>query len=145
MRVERRVWITIEDAQTDAEGEQRHGTVKTQGTLTETPDGRTLVYEDDDGTRVRVQATGETVRVTRRGEMAMDMLFRAGENHAFDYETPHGALPMHIETDDARWRADERGGEISLRYALHVGGQFATRNALDLRWCAEGEGADARQ
>ncbi len=145
MRVEQQVWITIEDEQTDADGARHRGTTETHGTLTDAPDGMALRYDDDDGTRVRVHMTGEAVRVVRSGIHAMDMLFCAGRPHAFDYETPHGALPMRIDTEDARWHAGQQDGAVSLRYALHVGGQFVTRNTLDLRWRVREEDDDARQ
>ena len=98
------------------------------GTLEETADGVRIRYEERnaDGAVVTVtsldMADGGVV-LTRMGEVTSEMVFRPGEARTSSYATAYGTLPVTVETESVKWKFDERGGMLALRYRIDLGGQ----------------------
>lgn len=122
------VWLTVH-------GEQQYEGLapdsleqRLPGTLEETADGVRIRYEERnaDGAVVTVtsldMADGGVV-LTRMGEVTSEMVFRPGEARTSSYATAYGSLPVTVETESVKWRFDERGGMLALRYRIDLGGQ----------------------
>ena len=122
------VWLTVHGEQqyeglTPDSSEQR-----LPGTLEETADGVRIRYEERnaDGAVVTVtsldMADGGVV-LTRMGEVTSEMVFRPGEARTSSYATAYGTLPVTVETESVKWKFDERGGMLALRYRIDLSGQ----------------------
>ncbi len=122
------VWLTVH-------GEQQYEGLapdsleqRLPGTLEETADGVRIRYEERnaDGAVVTVtsldMADGGVV-LTRMGEVTSEMVFRPGEARTSSYATAYGTLPVTVETESVKWKFDERGGMLALRYRIDLGGQ----------------------
>ena len=122
------VWLTVH-------GEQQYEGLapdsleqRLPGTLEETADGVRIRYEERnaDGAVVTVtsldMAYGGVV-LTRVGEVTSEMVFRPGEARTSSYATAYGTLPVTVETESVKWKFDERGGMLALRYRIDLGGQ----------------------
>lgn len=122
------VWLTVH-------GEQQYEGLapdsleqRLPGTLEETADGVRIRYEERnaDGAVVTVTsldvADGGVV-LTRMGEVTSEMVFRPGEARTSSYATAYGTLPVTVETESVKWKFDERGGMLALRYRIDLGGQ----------------------
>lgn len=122
------VWLTVH-------GEQQYEGLapdsleqRLPGTLEETADGVRIRYEERnaDGAVVTVtsldMADGGVV-LTRMGEVTSEMVFRPGEARTSSYATAYGTLPVTVKTESVKWKFDERGGMLALRYRIDLGGQ----------------------
>ena len=122
------VWLTVH-------GEQQYEGLapdsleqRLPGTLEETEDGVRIRYEERnaDGTVATVtsldMADGGVV-LTRMGEVTSEMVFRPGEARTASYATAYRTLPVTVETESVKWKFDERGGMLALRYRIDLGGQ----------------------
>ena len=63
------------------------------------------------------------VVLTRMGEVTSEMVFRPGEARTSSYATAYGTLPVTVETESVKWKFDERGGMLALRYRIDLSGQ----------------------
>lgn len=122
------VWLTVH-------GEQQYEGLapdsleqRLPGTIEETAAGVRIRYEERnaDGAVVTVtsldMADGGVV-LTRMGEVTSEMVFRPGEARTSSYATAYGTLPVTVETESVKWKFDERGGMLALRYRIDLGGQ----------------------
>lgn len=122
------VWLTVH-------GEQQYEGLapdsleqRLPGTLEETADGVRIRYEERnaDGAVVTVtsldMADGGVI-LTRMGEVTSEMVFRPGEARTSSYATAYGSLPVTVETESVKWKFDERGGMLALRYRIDLSGQ----------------------
>ena len=122
------VWLTVH-------GEQQYEGLapdsleqRLPGTIEETADGVRIRYEERnaDGAVVTVtsldMADGGVV-LTRMGEVTSEMVFRPGEARTSSYATAYGTLTVTVETESVKWKFDERGGMLALRYRIDLGGQ----------------------
>ena len=122
------VWLTVH-------GEQQYEGLapdsleqRLPGTIEETADGVRIRYEERnaDGAVVTVTSLDMEdggVVLTRMGEVTSEMVFRPGEARTSSYATAYGSLPVTVETESVKWRFDERGGMLALRYRIDLGGQ----------------------
>ena len=67
--------------------------------------------------------TPDSAVLMRLGAVTSEMIFRPGETHTTYYATPYGTFPLTVETESVHWKFDERGGMLSLRYHIDLGGQ----------------------
>ena len=122
------VWLTVH-------GEQQYEGLapdsleqRLPGTLEETADGVRIRYEERnaDGAVVTVtsldMADGGVV-LTRMGEVTSEMVFAEGKEHTSFYAVPYGTLPVAVKAESVKWKLDEDGGMLALRYAITIGGQ----------------------
>ena len=122
------VWLTVH-------GEQQYEGLapdsleqRLPGTIEETAAGVRIRYEERnaDGAVVTVtsldMADGGVV-LTRMGEVTSEMVFRPGEARTSSHATAYGTLPVTVETESVKWKFDERGGMLALRYRIDLSGQ----------------------
>lgn len=122
------VWLTVH-------GEQQYEGLapdsleqRLPGTIEETADGVRIRYEERNADGVVVTVTSLDmadggVVLTRMGEVTSEMVFRPGEARTSSYATAYGTLPVTVETESVKWKFDERGGMLALRYRIDLGGQ----------------------
>lgn len=63
------------------------------------------------------------VRLTRRGAVVSDILFREGEEYNSLYSVPPYSFDMKVVTKRLRSTVERHGGEIRLMYVMDIGGQ----------------------
>ena len=122
------VWLTVHGEQ-QYEGMAPDSAEQClQGTLEETADGVSIRYEEKGAggaaaTVTRLDLTADGAVLTRMGEVTSEMVFRAGEAHTSYYATPYGTFPVTVKTESVKWKFDECGGMLALRYRIDLGGQ----------------------
>ena len=139
--MKKNVWLTVHGEQQYEGMAPDSAEQRLPGTLEETADGVSIRYEEKgaDGaaaTVTRLDLTADGAVLTRMGEVTSEMVFRAGEAHTSYYATPYGTFPVTVETESVKWKFDERGGMLALRYRIDLGGQ---RGSCALRIRARAE------
>ena len=126
--MKKNVWLTVH-------GEQRYeglsadsSELRVRGTMERTEDGFLLRYEEtgEDGkvtTATRLALAPDCVILTRTGEVTSEMAFEEGREHTSFYAVPYGTLPVTVKAESVRWRLNEDGGMLALRYFIDIGGQ----------------------
>ncbi len=135
---ERQVLISLSASATDEEGQQDSMNLITSGTLTDTPRGYRLEYEenlDEDAPPQPITLLMEDGAVTmqRGGDYATGMVFAKDQRYEGQYHTPYGFIDMAVFCSLVRYRMEEGAGELKLRYQLDVSGQFAAMHELTLQ------------
>ena len=74
-------------------------------------------------TATRLALAPDCVILTRTGEVTSEMVFEAGEEHTSFYAVPYGTLPISVKAESVKWKIEETGGMLALRYAINIGGQ----------------------
>lgn len=72
------------------------------------------------GTETCVEIRPDEIVVDRRGGITGRMVFRRGEKHRFQYETPYGMANMGMDTKRIRHNFNARGGSAVIDYVLNV-------------------------
>ena len=126
--MKRNVWFTVH-------GEQQYEGMapdsveqRLPGTIEETAEGLRLRYEEPgaDGTAAtvtRLDLTADGAVLTRLGAVTSEMVFAEGKEHTSFYAVPYGTLPVAVKAESVKWKLDEDGGMLALRYAITIGGQ----------------------
>ncbi|MBR7081416.1 MAG: DUF1934 domain-containing protein [Oscillospiraceae bacterium] len=83
-----------------------------------------------EGTVTTVEADKSTVAISRKGAVAMNMLFEEGRKHYFMYNTQLGAMSIGVETSCVSSVFDEHGGELELKYFMNMENTQLSRNSL---------------
>ena len=80
--------------------------------------------EDTEGGRLtsEIAVSGGAVRVKRSGAIVSDMEIREGSTDCSVYSIPPYKFDMQVVGKRVVCELDERGGKISLRYGMRVGG-----------------------
>ena len=52
-----------------------------------------------------------------------ELVFAEGKEHTSFYAVPYGTLPVAVKAESVKWKLDEDGGMLALRYAITIGGQ----------------------
>lgn len=135
---ERPVILSVKGEQ-NYEGCEPDGTeLMTEGTLTATPEGFLLAYDETsltgmEGTRTTFEIRGGRVLLTRMGKVNSQMVFEEGRQHTSLYETPYGELSVDIHTSRLRHTMTERGGALDIRYSIAVEHTAAGQSRVQVR------------
>ena len=110
----------------------------TEGTLSVTPEGFRISYEETEltgmeGTVTTFELRGQKVLLTRAGKVNSQMIFEEGRQHTSLYETPMGELSVDIRTSFLRHNLTERGGLLEIRYSIAVDHTATGKNAFKIR------------
>ena len=113
--MKRNVWLTV------------HGEQQYEGMSADSSDLRVRgTMEDGDGkvtTATRLALAPDCIILTRTGEVTSEMVFAEGKEHTSFYAVPYGTLPVAVKAESVKWKLDEDGGMLALRYAITIGGQ----------------------
>lgn len=128
---ERNVTLTIRSVQT-LPGESPSPAVEQAmtGNLRQEGDSLILTYTEGgdsglEGVRTTLRHVPGQVTLLREGAWRSQMVFQEGVRHSSQYETPYGALPLHISTRRVRSTLTGLGGELELEYDMELAGQSA--------------------
>ena len=110
--MKRNVWLTVHGEQQYEGMSADSSDLRVRGTMEETRDGYLLRYEETD-----------CIILTRTGEVTSEMVFAEGKEHTSFYAVPYGTLPVAVKAESVKWKLDEDGGMLALRYAITIGGQ----------------------
>ena len=118
--MKRNVWLTVHGEQQYEGMSADSSDLRVRGTMEETRDGYLLRYEETDGdgkvtTATRLALAPDCIILTRTGEVTSEMV-------SF-YAVPYGTLPVAVKAESVKWKLDEDGGMLALRYAITIGGQ----------------------
>lgn len=86
----------------------------------------------DDETTTTLKIEGDTVAMTRVGQINTHMVFRRGEKHMGHYETPYGSFTVGILSDDVDIKLGDNGGEIRIKYLLEIDNSTKAMHDLHL-------------
>ena len=84
------------------------------------------------GTETCVEIRPDEVVVDRRGGVTSRMVFRRGEKHRFQYETPFGMATLGMDTKRIRHDFGADGGSVEIDYVLNVEHAIVERNRFTL-------------
>ena len=103
-------------------------------------DGGTIVLEYQEteltgmeGTTTRITVQGDTVVLTREGSVNSQMVFQRGKRNSSVYETPWGSMLVDISTASLKYRLDDRGGVMEIKYTVAVDHQVTGMNQVKIR------------
>lgn len=110
----------------------------TEGTMTLSPEGMVLRYEESaltgmEGTTTLFEIRGPQVRLVRTGKVNSQMVFEEGRQHTSLYETPFGELSVDIQTSLLRHNLTERGGILEIKYSIAVEHTATGKNTFKIR------------
>ena len=111
----------------------------TEGVMELRDDGEILVeYEESEltgmeGTTTRFSIRGDTVTLTRSGQLNSQMVFQKGKRHSSLYETPWGTMLVNIFTTYLEYRIGEHGGVMEIKYGVAVDYQSTGTNEFKIR------------
>ena len=110
----------------------------TDGTMTVSPEGIDLTYEETEltgmaGTTTTFRIRDGRVTLLRTGAINSQMIFEEGEQHTSLYETPFGELTVDIQTGSLKHNLTERGGIMEIRYSIAVEHTVTGRNCFKIR------------
>ncbi len=107
----------------------------TDGTMTETPAGITLCYDETAatgmaGTSTTLHIEPQKVTLERRGENAGLLVMEYKKRHTCSYMTPMGSMMLGVFTDRMQQDLHAGLGTLELSYTLDVGGSIISRQDL---------------
>lgn len=110
----------------------------TEGTMEVEGDTYRLTYQETEltgmeGTTTTFEVRGPQVILTRAGGVNSQMVFEEGQQHTSLYETPHGELPIDVQTSHLHHTLSEQGGRMEIRYSIAVEHTVAGRNRFKIR------------
>ena len=98
---------------------------------------------DDPGTLVRLRINPYRVKLLREGAYRALFHFAQDLEWELSYETPYGALPMTIRTQDFTCKLGADGGEARFLYDMVAQGGAVSRRRMRITWRLDGGGAHA--
>lgn len=126
--------ITLIDKHS-ANGEKSESKTEVMGELNFAQNGYVIRYMENAGdfsgcvTKLLVKEP-DTVRLSRGGELSLDLLLEEGKRHNCFYDTPFGKLQMGVYTKFVKSEMKENGGKLSFGYSLDIGGGEVSDNEL---------------
>ena len=86
-----------------------------------------------EGTTTRITVQGDTVVLTREGSVNSQMVFQRGKRNSSVYETHWGSMLVDISTASLKYRLDDRGGVMEIKYTVAVDHQVTGMNQVKIR------------
>lgn len=118
------------------DGEEISCELTTSGSLDYTPDGYSVTYHETDEelkgsvTVLKVNSSGDTVVMTRKGKFNTEMIIEKERRHTCFYATPYGELMMGIYTKSVFSDMNENGGTLRFSYTIDFNNEPASENDL---------------
>lgn len=83
-------------------------------------------------TQTTLKIDGDTVSLTRFGEINSHMVFKEGVKHLGHYETPYGSFTVGITPDSVNVDIGETTGNIRIKYMLEIDNSAKALHDLQL-------------
>jgi uncharacterized beta-barrel protein YwiB (DUF1934 family) len=111
----------------------------TTGKLFERDEETVIKYEEsldekEPPQKIELTVHGEEITMSRQGTLDAKMVFSKGHRYETQYHTPYGDIDMALYCIQAACKRSNDGGELSLRYQLDLGGQYAAMHDMKLHW-----------
>ena len=105
-----------------------------EGTLEYRSGGWDLTYEESDltglaGVTTTFRLEGETVTLTRSGNLNAQMVFKPGFVHESLYCSEFGTMMMSVCATQVRYDLSEKGGTVDLKYNIEI--EHAAAGTID--------------
>jgi uncharacterized beta-barrel protein YwiB (DUF1934 family) len=109
---------------------------KTEGNL-ELKNGScflSYVEPSEEGGEIKtvIRLFGDSVAIKRNGVMNETMLLRKGERHLCQYNTLFGEMLLGVNTHSLKYKMNEEGGHLSVRYDLEFNSSLLSENTLSI-------------
>ena len=85
-----------------------------------------------DHTQTTLKIDGDTVSLTRFGNVNSHMVFKEGKKHIGHYETPYGSFTVGIMSDSVNVDIGERSANIRIKYMLEIDNSAKALHDLQL-------------
>ena len=123
--MENNVMISIRGVQACDGAEDEIIELVTEGNLSREAGGYRLTYQESPltglgGTTTTLDVIGDSVTLTRTGDLRSQMVFQRGKKHYSIYETEYGALTVGVAAARVEHELNDQGGEIEIDYAIEV-------------------------
>ena len=140
----RDVIISVVGIESGTDGENDKIEFVTEGKYYKRGNNHYLKYNESemtglDKTTTTLKIDGDTVSMTRFGQINTHMVFRSGQQHLGHYETPYGSFTIGIISDDVKINIGENSGDISINYVLEIDNDTKAAHSLKLSICNAGE------
>ena len=131
------VFLTVRGEQYFDDVDPNETELLTEGVLEVLEDGLRIAYDETaltgmEGTTTTFLVKDQQVVLTRTGKVNSQMIVEEGKQHTSLYETPYGELPIDIQTSSLRHNLSQRGGVMSIKYAIAVDHTVTGRNCFKL-------------
>ncbi|MCL2071748.1 MAG: DUF1934 domain-containing protein [Oscillospiraceae bacterium] len=132
------VSINIKSVQT-AENERDTTELFTCGRFSRVKDKNgdyTLSYNESEvtgfaGNKISLAVTGDNMVVMQRsGNSPSSLIIEKGKKHHCHYGTPHGDFMVGVSTDDVKFKLDDTGGNLYLKYTIDINSSLMTENEM---------------
>lgn len=133
-----KVIISITGEETSMEGESDKIEFVTEGNYYERDGKLYLCYKEteisgfDENTTTTVKIDGDTVSMTRFGNVNTHMVFSRGKRHLSHYETPYGSFTIGILPEAVSVDLKEGVGNINIEYMIEVDNTPSSTHNLNL-------------
>lgn len=134
-----RVLVSLVNSIKTVGDEPEHIRLMTTGTLTPTPEGYHLHYQESqpDGSEIQdidLDLSPGQVIMTRSGDYGSTLVFR--KDHLFEgvYHTPFGEMDIGIFPSKVQVETSDDLGHIDLVYQLNFKGSYAAMNYLTVKY-----------
>lgn len=108
-------------------GDQERTVITADGSLTNEDGVLTIRYAEDGEEGQHTDCTliyrDGAIALSRRGSVAVDLMFEVGEICTAVYSVPPYKFDMTVTAKKIRSNLTDRGGEIQLIYDMNIGGQ----------------------
>ena len=123
--MENNVMISIRGVQDYGEAENEVIELVTEGNLSREGGGYRLTYQESpltglSGTTTVLDVVGDSVTLTRTGDLRSQMVFQRGKKHYSIYETEYGALTIGVAAARVEHELNDQGGAIEIDYAIEI-------------------------
>lgn len=119
-----------------ADGEEEVTELNVVGRLEQTDRGYLIEYTDyasADENRTVISFNGDTLIMTKLGEINTEMFFKEGLRTSCDYQTPYGNFEIGIYTNRLEIKTSSKGARVKLEYNIDFNYGFAAVNKLDIK------------
>ena len=110
----------------------------TEGVLKKQNGGYCLSYTESEltglnGTKTVFDIVGDTITMTRTGDIRSQMVFQKGRKLYSVYDTPYGALTIGIQADRVKADICDYCGVIDISYTIEVDHAMTGESSLSIK------------
>lgn len=133
-----KVIISITGEEKSLEGETDKIEFVTEGNYYEKGDKLYLCYKEteisgfDENTTTTLKIDGDTVSMTRFGNVNTHMIFSPGKRHLSHYETPYGSFTIGIFPEEVSVDMENGAGNINIEYMIEIDNSPSSSHSLSL-------------
>ena len=133
----KKVIISIKGEERNLYGEDDKIEFITEGNYYERNGKSYLSYKETEmsgfgNTTTTLKIDGDTVSMTRFGNINTHMVFSPGKRHLSHYETPYGSFTIGVIPDEVAIDMTDGAGNINISYNLEIDNSPSATHSLNL-------------